>query len=696
MSYGFGTIQPRDINQIVVTLEKQISEIKADYSKDYTILSNKLNSCELYLNKLKEYISVVKNYTETEYKNLQTKIDGFESEIDDLKEKLNQVNYRKIGEETVAVGISPLNDYKETGITHPFSAKYAVNDSNKNNIVETYATKDELNSIYSTLSADYTQKIEDSSSSGIFALSSVSGLLSNAIEEECQRATSTDKELSATISSVSSTISTNLDTVSAILQQNIDNEIDRATEYEQNLADKLTSEITRATNEEEILNKKVTTETNRAITAEEGLSAALSAEIERATNTDEYLQQQLDNEITARENADSILQTNIEYEATERRNKDIELENTISSVSSTLNDSIFDEYTRAFEKENYIVSELNKEIENRISAISSTKNELTKQIENEEIARINAITNEQQSRISADNILQHQIDTIEATQNVIDIVGTKAELDDYDTSKIKINDKIQVLEDETQSNATTIYNWTGTSFSIVGTLGPYYTKSELDNKIDTVSYSLTTQLNEVSGTLFNSLSTSSTNLNNTITSLSSTVDETIETLSGDIDSLFEDSYNYIEELSGTAQSQFDNLYDIKQNNLSAGDGIDITNDIVSHSIKIIENNNQEDSVLGTVFTVYLKNNHYKVITFDKTITEIIFMIEKTPVNILQETGFEFTVPEDSNLETLTFRVINDNNKKIYTIIPDSYTSPNIYQGTIVNYRCTIGEYEVEY
>lgn len=695
MSYGFGTIQPRDINQIVVTLEKQISEIKADYSKDYTILSNKLNSCELYLNKLKEYISVVQNYTETEYKNLQTKIDGFESEIDDLKEKLNQVNYRKIGEETVAVGISPLNDYKETGITHPFSAKYAVNDSNKNNIVETYATKDELNSIYSTLSADYTHKIEDSSSSGMFALSSVSGLLSNAIEEECQRATSTDKELSATISSVSSIISTNLDTVSAILQQNIDNEIGRATEYEKNLADKLTSEITRATNEEEILNKKITTETNRAITAEEGLSVALSAEIERATNTDEYLKQQLDNEITARENADSILQTNIENEATERRNKDIELENTISSVSSTLNASIFDEYTRAFEKENYIVSELNKEIENRISAISSTKNELTKQIENEEIARINAITNEQQSRISADNILQHQIDTIEATQNVIDIVGAKAELDDYDTSKIKINDKIQVLEDETQSNATTIYNWTGTSFSIVGTLGPYYTKSELDNKIDTVSYSLTTQLNEVSGTLFNSLSTSSTNLNNTITSLSSTVDETIETLSGDIDSLFEYSYNYIEELSGTAQSQFDNLYDIKQNNLSAGDGIDITNDIVSHSIKIIENNNQEDSVLGTVFTVYLKNNHYKVITFNKTITEIIFMIEKTPVNILQETGFEFTVPEDSNLETLTFRVINDNNKKIYTIIPDSYTSPNIYQGTIVNYRCTIGEYEVE-
>lgn len=552
MSYGFGTIQPRDINQIVVTLEKQISEIKADYSKDYTILSNKLNSCELYLNKLKEYISVVQNYTETEYKNLQTKIDGFESEIDDLKEKLNQVNYRKIGEETVAVGISPLNDYKETGITHPFSAKYAVNDSNKNNIVETYATKVELNSIYSTLSEDYTQKIEDSSSSGMFALSSVSGLLSNAIEEECQRATSTDKELSATISSVSSTISTNLDTVSAILQQNIDNEIDRATEYEQNLADKLTSEITRATNEEEILNKKITTETNRAITAEEGLSVALSAEIERATNTDEYLKQQLDNEITARENADSILQTNIENEATERQNKDIELENTISSVSSTLNASIFDEYTRAFDKENYIVSELNKEIENRISAISSTKNELTKQIENEEIARINAITNEQQSRISADNILQQQIDTIEATQNVIDLVASYAALTEYDTTNVKDNDKIQVICDETSASQTTIYSWNNNTWNGIGMFGPYYTKSQVEEEI---TKAINTEKTE--------------------------------------------RKSAIEELNTN-----------KQNNLTAGDGIDLTNDTISVNTNIIATKESVDDVKTDLNTLTgTVNNH---------------------------------------------------------------------------------------
>ena len=35
----------------------------------------------------------------------------------------------------------------------------------------------------------------------------------------------------------------------------------------------------------------------------------------------------------------------------------------------------------------------------------------------------------------------------------------------------------------------------------------------------------------------------------------------------------------------------------------------------------------------------------------------------------------------------------DAEKKIYTTIPTKYKSRNVYQGTIVNYKCTIGEYE---
>ena len=541
--YGFGTIQPKDINQIVTALEKQINDIKSSYASDYSVISNKIEKCETYLSKLKEYIKVVQDYTETEYQKLQTQIESFESQISELKENLNQVNYSKAGQETVAVGIAPLNEYSDTGVTHPFSAKYAVNDSEGNNIVGTYATKDELN---------------------------------NAGQQ----------------------YSTELSSVSATLQENIATEVNRATETEEALDSKIDSSVETISGNISDLN----TTFSQALTQEQNTRSA----------ADTALQTNIDNEATARSEADTTLQTNIDNEATSRANKDTELSGAISD-----------------------------EVTARTNADSTLQSNID--------AEANA-------RNAADNYLQTQIDTIEATQNIVDIVGTKAYLDEYDTTHLKDGAKIQVLDDETQNHASTIYQFNknsvpNPSFGLVGTFGSYYTKAETEGLITSARNDFTSALN------------------------------TETSARTDADTL----------LSG----RIDNLESTKQNNLSAGAGIDITNDVVSHSIKIIENNNQEDVVEGTVFTVYLKNNHYKMITFDKTITEIIFMIEKSATGILQETGFEFTVPEDSELETLTFKVINDNNKKIYTIIPDSYSSPNIYQGTIVNYRCTIGEYEVE-
>ena len=78
--------------------------------------------------------------------------------------------------------------------------------------------------------------------------------------------------------------------------------------------------------------------------------------------------------------------------------------------------------------------------------------------------------------------LQSQIDTINATQNVVDIVGTKAELNDYATNNLHANDKIEVLADESQSNANTIYEWNGNAWSLVGSKAPYYSKSESDTR----------------------------------------------------------------------------------------------------------------------------------------------------------------------------------------------------------------------
>ena len=87
--------------------------------------------------------------------------------------------------------------------------------------------------------------------------------------------------------------------------------------------------------------------------------------------------------------------------------------------------------------------------------------------------------------------LQSQIDTINATQNVVDIVGTKAELNAYATNDLHANDKIEVLADESQNNANTIYEWNGNAWSLVGSKAPYYSKEESDaryNELKAKSY----------------------------------------------------------------------------------------------------------------------------------------------------------------------------------------------------------------
>ena len=87
--------------------------------------------------------------------------------------------------------------------------------------------------------------------------------------------------------------------------------------------------------------------------------------------------------------------------------------------------------------------------------------------------------------------LQSQIDTINATQNVVDIVGTKAELNAYSTNNLHANDKVEVLADESQNNANTIYEWNGNSWSLVGSKAPYYSKAESDaryNELKAKSY----------------------------------------------------------------------------------------------------------------------------------------------------------------------------------------------------------------
>jgi hypothetical protein len=91
-----------------------------------------------------------------------------------------------------------------------------------------------------------------------------------------------------------------------------------------------------------------------------------------------------------------------------------------------------------------------------------------------------AIEDEVEARSEADNAIWAEIETIEASSDVVDVVGTYAELQAYDTSRLHANDLIKVLADETRDDAITYYRWSGTAFTYVGAEGPYYTASETD------------------------------------------------------------------------------------------------------------------------------------------------------------------------------------------------------------------------
>lgn len=92
------------------------------------------------------------------------------------------------------------------------------------------------------------------------------------------------------------------------------------------------------------------------------------------------------------------------------------------------------------------------------------------------------ISDEVTARQNADVSLQSQIDGLAASSDVTDIVGTKAALNSYDTSKLNNNDIVKVLQDESQNGETTYYRWSTSTqtFTLIGEEGPYYTKSETD------------------------------------------------------------------------------------------------------------------------------------------------------------------------------------------------------------------------
>lgn len=139
------------------------------------------------------------------------------------------------------------------------------------------------------------------------------------------------------------------------------------------------------------------------------------------------------------------------------------------------------------DSEEYAASQ--KWVTDEVEALEAADQALQDNIDAEEAARIAAdetlqdnIDAEEADRIAADTEIWDEIEAIEAASDVVDIVGTYAELQQYDTSALKDNDIIKVLADETHDDAIAYYRWSTSAetFSFVGVEGPYYTASETD------------------------------------------------------------------------------------------------------------------------------------------------------------------------------------------------------------------------
>lgn len=107
--------------------------------------------------------------------------------------------------------------------------------------------------------------------------------------------------------------------------------------------------------------------------------------------------------------------------------------------------------------------------------ISTSLNDIDKMIDE-------AVGEEAEERKEEDQKIWDEIEVIEAGSDVVDVVGTYAELQQYDTSKLLDGDIIKVLQDETRDDAITYYRWSTStsSFTYVGSEGPYYTESQVD------------------------------------------------------------------------------------------------------------------------------------------------------------------------------------------------------------------------
>jgi len=137
-----------------------------------------------------------------------------------------------------------------------------------------------------------------------------------------------------------------------------------------------------------------------------------------------------------------------------------------------------------------------------------------------------SLLDETEARTEKDADLQTQIDAIKSASDVVDVVGTYEELENYDTSGLTDNDIVKVLEDETHDEETTYYRWDAENetWNYVGAMGPYYTKTETDALLTALDDELSADITALDTRLTGAINDEATTRASADTTLQSNID----------------------------------------------------------------------------------------------------------------------------------------------------------------------------
>ena len=406
--------------------------------------------------------------------------------------------------------------------------------------------------------------------------------LQDAIDAEATRAQEAEADLQAAI-----------DQEIADRTADVDEEETRAKAAEQALQTALTNEITRATQTEQQLNHRIDmvndeldSEESRAQAAEQELRTLLTNEIaERKADVDEEearakaaeqaLQDAIDDEEARATSAETALQNAIDAEAARATSAETALQNAIdaeaaraTSAETALQDAIDDEEARATSAE----TALQNAIDAEATRAQEAEADLQAAIDQEIADRIADVDAEETRAKGVEADLQNQLnnlgnnkfddavyDSSAKTINFYAEGAVVATIDATDFIKDGMIDRVYI-DNETQElvivwNAASGKDETRIPLSDIFNPENYYTKDEIDDKVDTINSAITvvegdivninSAITEIQGDI-TTIEGDITNINSAITNINEAIDE-MEDQYGDEISALTDSVRELEE-----------------------------------------------------------------------------------------------------------------------------------------------------